>query len=236
MLNYFGEYSNQRCENCGNCLGEFDEVDVTQSCKAMINCIWETKQRFGFSIVFDILLGKETAKVKNYGFQHLKTFGLLKEKDKNYLRRVFDELLLQNYLTMSNDKFSIVQIMPSIKEFQEGKEITLKFSKQEHNTAKRETSGISKRKADILTGKGMELFEVLRAVRTRIAREEAVPPYIVFSDKTLLDMCRKVPFEESEMLNVQGVGTNKFEKYGEEFLKAILQFCQGEKQSFCYEE
>lgn len=236
MLNYFGEYSNKRCENCGNCQGEFEEVDVTQSCKDMINCIWETKQRFGFLLIFDILLGKETAKVRSYGFQNLKTFGMQKEKDKNYLRRVLDEMLLQNYLTMTKDKFSIVQMNPSIRDFKEGKQILLKFSKQESTNKKAESSNSSKRKSNILTGKGMELFEALRAVRTEIAREEAVPPYIIFSDKTLLDMCRKVPFHESEMLNVEGVGTNKLEKYGERFLQVIFQFCNGKKQTFCYEE
>lgn len=236
MLNYFGEYSNRRCENCGNCQGEFEEVDVTQSCKDMINCIWETKQRFGFLLIFDILLGKETAKVRSYGFQDLKTFGAQKEKDKNYLRRVLDEMLLQNYLTMTNDKFSIVQINASIRDFKEGKQMLLKFSKQENENKKAISSNQAKRRSDILTGKGMNLFEELRSLRTEIAREEAVPPYIIFSDKTLLDMCRKVPSDENEMLNVQGVGTNKFEKYGERFLGVIFEFCNGKKQTFCYED
>jgi ATP-dependent DNA helicase RecQ len=137
---------------------------------------------------------------------------------------------------MTNDKFSLVHINPSISDFKEGKQMFLKFSKQENETKKSESSRKSNRRSDILTGKGMNLFEALRVLRTEIAREEAVPPYIIFSDKTLLDMCKKVPFDENEMLDVQGVGTNKFEKYGERFLEVIFKFCNGTKQTFCYED
>ena len=92
------------------------------------------------------------------------------------------------------------------------------------------------RKSDILNGRGLELFDLLRELRTTIAREENIPPYLVFSDKTLVDMCVKLPFTKEEMLSVSGVGENKSRKYGERFAKGILDFTNGKREKLYFGE
>lgn len=100
------------------------------------------------------------------------------------------------------------------------------MKKKEPDKKKKTAKSVRKRSTDALTSAGYDLFEALRKLRLEIAREESMPPYIVFSDKTLIDMCVKKPSNESEMLEVSGVGENKLKKYGQRFLEEIQNFCR----------
>jgi ATP-dependent DNA helicase RecQ len=106
---------------------------------------------------------------------------------------------------------------------------------KENTETKDNESKKAKRKSELLTSKGLDLFEALRQVRTRLAKEEGMPPYIIFSDKTLTDMCVKLPYNKEEMLGVNGVGEHKYDKYGQPFIDAILEFTNGSKQPLSYE-
>ncbi|MDD4843497.1 MAG: DNA helicase RecQ [Anaerotignum sp.] len=236
ILQYFGEAAAEDCGNCGNCLAEFEEKDVTDICKKIILCMEETKQRFGANVIADVLLGKNTAKVRSFGLQELESFGLCKEQSQAFLKTVLFELEEQCLIESTKDKYHILKLSPNCKEMLEEKQqIMIKLSKDEPQEETKPVSPKSRR-ADILNAKGKELFDCLRELRLTFAREASLPPYIIFSDKTLVDLCGKVPMTKEEMLKVNGIGEYKFEKYGEAFLAEIRKFIGAEGVPPTYEE
>ena len=242
ILEYFGEYDSGACDNCCNCLNEFEEVDVTKESKSILQAILSVNQRYGINMYVSLLRGRKNAKLTSYGLDTNSHFGELKETSEVRIKEMISHLLAEQYLYQTNDKYMLLKVNKSAEEILDDRcNVVLKCAKEEPEAEKAiATSGraASARKvplSEILTTKGLELFDALRGVRTEIAREEAVPPYIVFSDKTLVDMCVKVPFTKEEMLNVQGVGENKFEKYGLRFLEAIKNQTGGAKVETTYE-
>lgn len=244
ILNYFGEYDNGNCENCSNCLGEFEEIDVTEISRTILACIDSCRQRYGINVYVGVLRGRKIAKLISYGLDTNPYFGALSDVSEERIRQIINHLLTEQYLYLTNDKYTLVKINRSANEILEGRHtVTLKCAKEEPQKADTQSGaslaeGTSRnRKAsvsEILTSKGLDLFDELKALRTEIAREEAVPPYIVFSDKTLIDMCMKLPFSKEEMLNVSGIGEHKFEKYGARFLAAIQHKTGGQKIETAY--
>ena len=236
ILNYFGEDATSNCGNCGNCLAEFEEKDVTDICKALIQCINETKQRFGMNVVVDVLLGRNLAKIRNFGFNELPCFGLCKQKSEPMVKAVLFELEQQGIIRATKDKYHILKLTSSCRDIiEEKQQIIMKFPKEELSKIQEQARTRKSKRSDILNSKGMELFDSLRELRLTLAREQAVPPYIVCTDKTLVDMCIKVPMNKEEMLTVNGIGEQKYEKYGEAFLTAIQEFSGGKKVSYTYE-
>lgn len=239
ILRYFGEDATGNCENCGNCLAEFEEKDVTILCKNIILCIEETQQRFGMNVIVDVLQGRNMAKIRSFGLCELPCFGLCKELSEPILKAVLFELEQQGYISATMDKYRILKLTKSCgRILEENQQIIMKFPKEEPAEALGQAKNRSRkhRRSDILNSKGLELFDFLKELRMTLAREQAVPPYIICSDKTLLDMCGKVPLSKQEMLEINGIGEYKFEKYGEAFLTAILKFSGEEKMNCTYEE
>lgn len=244
ILNYFGEYDNGNCDNCSNCLGEFEEIDITKISKTIIACIDSCRQRYGINVYVGLLRGRKNAKLISYGLDTNPYYGKLADVSEERLKQIINHLLMENYMYLTNDKYTLVKINQSANNILEDRcTVILKCAKEESKKADVQ-SGISvaegnshSRKvplSEILTSKGLNLFDALKLLRTEIAREEAVPPYIVFSDKTLIDMCMKLPFTKVEMLNVSGVGEHKFEKYGQRFLEVIQKETGGEKIETAY--
>ena len=235
ILNYFGDMKNEPCENCGNCLADFEEKDVTEICKHILKCIQETRQRYGMNVIVDTLLGRNKAKIKSLELDTISSFGACKSESERFLKNIIEKLKMENCLTTTPDKYMILKLTGGCGEILRGeKQIFLKVNKEVEKMVETE-GGKAKRKSDILTSKGLELFEVLRALRSQIAREESMPPYIICSDKTLTDMCVKVPANKQEMLQVNGIGENKYEKYGERFIEEIQKFTKGNKEILHYE-
>ena len=199
---------------------------MTKESKAIVQAILSVNQRYGINVYVNLLRGRKNAKLTSYGLDTNSHFGELKETSEVRIKEIISHLLTNHYLYQTNDKYMLLKVNESAKQILEDKcSVLLKCAKEE---PEKDNTNVGKKVfsqkvplSEILTTKGLELFDALRSVRTEIAREEAVPPYIVFSDKTLVDMCIKVPFSKEEMLNVQGVGENKFEKYGSRFLQAI---------------
>ena len=236
ILNYFGEMNTEPCENCGNCLAEYEEMDVTETSRNIIRCVQETRQRYGVNVIVDTLLGRNKAKIRSLELDTLSSFGVCKNENERFLKNIIEKLKLEQYLSTTQDKYMILKLTARCREILNGeKQIFLKVNKEAEKVPEREGNK-TKRKSDILTSKGLELFEALRALRSQIAREEALPPYIICSDKTLTDMCVKLPFNKVEMLNVNGIGENKYEKYGERFIVEIQKFTKGSKEELHYEE
>lgn len=236
ILNYFGQFDALVCGNCSNCLTEYQETDATKISEEIIGCIRESRQRYGINVIVSTLLGSRTAKLTTINMVSSTFYGRCNREKESYLKQVMNKLILEDYLYLTNDKYAVVKLNPSSSRILEGQERIIIKTLQADETEKTPSGSKGQKRSEVLTSKGLELFEYLRQVRTGIAKEEGMPPYIIFSDKTLTDMCVKVPFTKEEMLMVTGVGENKYNKYGEEFLKAVLEFTQGEKLTLSYEQ
>lgn len=218
ILKYFGENPEKPCEDCGNCLREFETLDMTGEAKKIINCVYEAKGRYGKNIIIDTVLGAKTARLEEVGATSYKSYGVLASSNRNLLRRLVEQLVLEGYLWVGDYQVLKLGDISGLKNPETI--VSVKITDEDKQPAK--TAKTKKTKSmESLTSAGFKVFDKLRGLRLEIAREESVPPYIVFSDKTLIDMAAKVPTSQEEMLNVSGVGENKFNKYGERFLSVI---------------
>jgi ATP-dependent DNA helicase RecQ len=238
ILKYFGERTDCRCKNCSNCLADFDEFDVSAAAIHIIQCIRETRERFGINVITGVLRGERKSKLLSYGFDKLQSFGIEKQYSEKYLKQIINEMVMREYLYTTEDKYALVRLTKTSADLEQGREVLrIKMPKQEKlQPSKAGSKSKKQHTSDILTSKGFELFEKLREVRFQLAKEEKMPPYIISSDKTLIDMCVKQPFNKEEMLQVSGIGEHKYEKYGEAFISAIREFTGGRKGVLSYEE
>ncbi len=222
ILDYFGEKREHTCDNCGNCHREFTEIDMTEDAKKVINCVYETKGRYGLNIILGTLLGANRARLKELGTIGYKTYGVLKNRSEAELRLLINQMLMDGFIYQTADKYSVIR-MGDIEPLKDPNKRVMIRTYKEGETEVR-VSRRSRRSTDSLTKAGYELFEVLRQLRLTVAREEGMPPYIIFSDKTLIDMSAKAPRDRDSMLDVSGVGAAKYEKYGERFVDAVISF------------
>lgn len=228
ILRYFGEYGSNYCGNCQNCLTQFETVDVTDAARAMIKCVEVSRQRYGVNVILDTLHGANTAKIRQYRMDENPVYGVLSKVPSHKLRQVMNFLLLNGYLSVTDDEYTIVKLTGRSAELwaETAPPLMMKMAKEQERAPKESKGKKKKLKTAgsvVLTEEEELLFEKLRSLRAQLAREEQVPPYIVFSDKTLVFMCRQKPADRSQMLEVSGVGEHKFEKYGERFLAAIAE-------------
>jgi len=228
ILRYFGEYGKNYCGNCSNCLSQFETVEVTQQVKIIIGCVRECRQRYGTNVIIETVHGADTAKIRGYRMNENSFYGELSEVPVYRLRQMMNYLVLNEYLAVTNDEYAIVKLTDkSGLILNEEEPVIMKMAKEQTRPVKeaagrkgRRESG--KKTMDVeLSGSDELLFERLRGLRTEIAKEEKVPPYVVFSDKTLTHMCLSRPKTKEQMLAVSGVGEYKYEKYGERFLDCI---------------
>lgn len=223
ILEYFGERANVPCDNCGNCHREYIEEDMTSDAKWVVNCVAETRGRFGLNIVIGALLGAKRARLKEVGADTYKSYGALGHRSEADIRLLIDQMLAEGYISQSGGEYSVLQ-MGDIGRLKDADTRVIIRKVQETQARREAENRHKKRSTDVLTGAGFDLFERLRRLRTVIAKEEGMPPYIIFSDRTLIDMCVKSPGNRGEMLGVSGVGENKFNKYGERFLAEITAY------------
>lgn len=238
ILRYFGEYGGNYCGNCSNCLSQFETVDVTEMAKELIGCVESCRQRYGTNVIIDTVHGANTAKIRNYRMDENPHYAALAKVPTYKLRQILNYLLLNEYLSVTNDEYAIMKLTEKSRSVLAGEEaISMKMAKEQEHPAKVKSGKSEKEKQKrkgLAAGlSGMDftedderLFEKLRALRSEIAKEEKVPPYIVFSDKTLTHMCVVKPQTKEEMLSVSGVGEFKYEKYGERFLGLVRAECE----------
>lgn len=222
ILKYFGENPEKPCEDCGNCLHEFETLDMTEAAKKIINCVYEAKGRYGKGIIIDTVTGAKTARLEEIGAVKYKSYGVLAAIKKNLLKRLMEQMVLEGYLVVGDYQVMKLGDISGLKNPEAT--VLVKITEEDklpERSAK--TKKISKG-MESLTSAGFKLFHKLKELRLEIAREENMPPYIIFSDKTLIDMAAKVPVSQREMLRVSGVGEYKFAKYGERFLGVIEKF------------
>ncbi|WHY01614.1 DNA helicase RecQ [Neobacillus sp. DY30] len=210
ILKYFGETETESCGRCGNCLDSRSSIDVTKEAQMVMSCLIRMGQRFGKTLIAQVLTGSKNKKVTEMGFDKLTTYGIMKEKNSKEVSDFIEFLISQELIAIEQGQFPTLYVSPK------GKEVLLgNVQVQRRETVKvREIS------------KDDPLFEALREVRRAIAEAENVPPFVIFSDAALKDMCAKLPTTNEEFLTVSGVGEHKLKKYGLDFIQAIRVFCE----------
>ena len=222
ILKYFGENPEKPCQDCGNCLREFETLDMTEAAKKVINCVYEAKGRYGRQIIIDTVAGAKTARLEEIGSVRYKSYGVLAGTNKNLLRRLIEQLVLEGYLRVGDYQVLKLGDISGLKNPEAS--VFVKITDEDKQPEKTAKTKKKAKSVETLTSSGYKLFERLKKLRLEIAREESMPPYIIFSDKTLIDMAAKMPAYKPEMLDVSGVGENKFAKYGERFLEVIEEY------------
>ena len=222
ILKYFGENPEKPCQDCGNCLREFETLDMTEAAKKVINCVYEAKGRYGRQIIIDTVAGAKTARLEEIGAVRYKSYGVLAGTNKNLLRRLIEQLVLEGYLHVGDYQVLKLGDISGLKNPEAS--VSIKITDEDKQPEKAAKTKKKAKSVETLTSSGYKLFERLKKLRLEIAREESMPPYIIFSDKTLIDMAAKMPASKPEMLDVSGVGENKFAKYGERFLEVIEEY------------
>lgn len=239
ILHYFGEKVGVPCGNCLNCAREYIETDVTKTAKSIISCVEEVGGRYGINVIAGMLAGDERAKLREYGLFSYRTYGILKPMKEIEIKEIIRQMVIENLLFQTNDKYALLKTGEEAEKVMKGDRCVImkkvkEDPKKEEIPAAKKGSAAGKRRSDILNSRGLELFEQLRDLRTTIAKEENMPPYIIFADKTLIDMCVRVPMDKKEMLKVTGVGESKFERYGDRFLAAIAEYTGGVREKFFF--
>ena len=224
ILKYFGEDPQKPCDDCGNCLRQFETLDMTDEAKKIINCIYESRGRYGKNIIMDTVLGAKTARLEEIGASKYKSYGVLESSNKTLLRRLIEELLLEGYI--QTGEYQVLKLGDISKLKLKDTKVLVKITDEDKATNRKLKPKKNIKGMDSLTSSGFKLFDKLKELRLEIAREEKMPPYIVFNDKTLIDMCAKMPITKSDMLNVSGVGENKYGKYGERFIDVIKEYAK----------
>ena len=215
LLAYFGETYPQPCGNCDGCLEPAQTWDATEACRMALSAVARTGERFGVNHLIDVLKGKETDKIWQFDHHHLPTFGVGDALDNNQWRSVFRQLVGRGYLSVDLQGYGALKLQEKCRPLLRGEcEIALRLD-QKQKVAKRQTK--TPLPEDINVG----LWEALRDCRRELAEEQGVPPYVIFHDSTLVEMCSVVPRTLEDFSKLSGVGERKLMKYGEAFLAAI---------------
>ena len=213
ILNYFGEPFLEDCNNCSNCLNEGEVVDKTLDAQKVISCIARMKRSFGATMIIDVLRGSKNKKVLDLGFDTLTTYGIMKNYSNEDLKTFINTLVSHGFLDVV-ENIGPRGSFPTIKL----NEQSLKVIKQEIKVEFKEDKVTKSRYVE------NELYEMLVSLRSEIAKEEGVAPYMVFGDATLKNMTSSYPINKEEMLNISGVGEIKYEKYGKKFEEIIEKY------------
>jgi ATP-dependent DNA helicase RecQ len=218
LLRFFGEdYPHDNCGACDICSGSVEEIDITLDAQILLSAVSRTGQRFGAGHSIDIVTGADTKRIRELRHNEIKTYGAGRHKDKKYWRSVVDELLAQNALVQEGDPYPVLKITQKGSDILFNRETITALRKEEVKTKPAQERGESQEYDEVLFGK-------LRTIRKTLAEEHQVPPYIIFSDKTLHEMCRRFPSTSSAMRTITGVGDAKLERYGKDFIHEIRKY------------
>lgn len=219
------------CGNCSNCLGEFDSVDVTETARRCVQCVREINGSFGKSMVADIVRGSKAARLLELGLDRLNSYGTVSDSI-SQVKEVIELLAAERLLQVSDGTYPVVGLGPRCFEADDDDfEFSMKRMKAKSPDSRAMGEGGARFGGHAFGSAGFSagddaLFERLRALRKRIADTNGIPPYVVFSDRTLRDMCVRRPKDRLEFLQVNGVGETKLARYGETFMEEIAAFLQ----------
>lgn len=226
ILTYFGEHPSwQRCEKCGNCDQETVEEDMTEQVRSICLCVDELKGRFGMTMVCDILKGSQNAKVRRYGFENNSAFGMLGDFTLSEVRDMVRQCIDDGYLDQSDGKYPVVSLTADGRQALSGSRRIVQQKVVAADPVPELPKRQQKRRAGAIDEDALRpLFDTLRAVRLELAKDEHIPPFVIFSDATLWDMAALKPDSLDAMSQIKGVGSFKLHKYGRKFVGAIQSY------------
>lgn len=208
ILHYFGEFDvEEHCDNCSNCKLEGELIDITIDAQKVLSCVYRMHERFGVKMIAEVLKGSKSAKVKQFNFERLSTYGLMKERKLKDISDLILRLSAMQYLDITESQYPVVTL----------NELSWQVLRGQKKVWQKMVI-VKKAKAK------SELFEALRSLRKELATKEKLPPYMIFSDATLTQMATDKPTDLELMKNIRGVGEFKLQKYGEEFLTVIKSY------------
>lgn len=210
VLAYFGEDSNDRCDNCSNCLSEGEVIDKTLDAQKVISCVYRMKRSFGINVIVDVLRGSKNKKILDLGFNELSTYGIMRDYSSDNLKIFINTLVSHGYLDLVKN-IGYNGTFPTVKL----NELSTKVLKGDIEVKFREVV-VSK-----ALNTNNELYEMLKSLRYNIAIEENISPYMVFGDSVLKEMSSMYTTNKEEILKISGVGEIKYEKYGNKFIELI---------------
>lgn len=224
LMEYFGEKHDGNCNSCDFCLSEFETWDATTDCQKLLSAIFRLKERYGKNLIVDFLRGSKSVKITDF-MRSLPTYGIGNNQDKNYWQNLIRQLLINGFLSESNEEFSVLKLN------EESKLVLFKDKKVTFRKVKEQAKAVTV--AEIETHYSApnidgneELFAELRTLRREFAERENVPPYVIFSDATLIELSTYLPNSKEELSQISGFGAFKIEKYGEICLPPIIEFCR----------
>lgn len=206
IIAYFGETSSPAaCDNCSNCQGESEIVDITVDAQKVFSCIYRMHERYGVTMVAEVLRGSQNKNLLKLRFNELSTYGLFSQRSVKDIKLLIQRLAATEYLTLTESEYPVLKLTPAAYAVMRGQATVCQQIQKE-------------RKASV----DSTLFQELRNLRKDIAARDQIPPYLVFSDATLQDMCTRLPQTIDDFCDVKGVGERKRERYGEAFLQVLL--------------
>lgn len=215
ILRYFGGDKKAYCGKCSNCLSVHKLVDVTIDAQKIMSCIARTGQRYGKTVICDVLKGSKSEKILKAELNNQSTYGIMKEVTARHIFGTIDFLAEKEYISADNETEAL-KLLPKSRDVLFGRErLVMKKVENSEKVVKTHRPEVPV---------DSELLDALKALRKSIASKKSVPAYVIFSDATLIDMCKKCPETPDEMLEVSGVGRTKLEKFGKEFLEVIAKF------------
>ncbi|NOS95566.1 MAG: DNA helicase RecQ [Methylotenera sp.] len=232
ILRYFGEQHDGKCDQCDNCLTPVDTWDATQAAQMALSCVYRTGQRFGVVHLTDVLLGKTTPKVEQFRHHLLSTFGIGKAISPQQWSSVFRQLVAAGYLETDMDAFGGLRLSETSRPVLRGEtEVWLRRDIEVSNRKVSKVERGARAKESYAELNNDPLWHALKAKRIELAKEQGVPPYVIFHDSTLLEMLNLRPGSLTEMGKISGVGQAKLTRYGDEFLQVLEEIANGVDRS-----
>ena len=206
ILRYFGEQNiREYCTNCSNCLSNDELRDYTIEAQKVLSCVYRSKERYGISVLIDVLRGMVGPKIINDKLNQLSTYGIMKDYSSKFIRDFIKVLIEYGYISLRQGTYSMLQL-----------------NEKSYKILKSDLKVVLKLEADneekVLNNM---LFNKLKLWRRDVAIQEGIKPYIIFSDATLIELCNKLPQNEEELLEIRGMGEKKFKKYGEKLIELL---------------
>lgn len=220
LLHYFDDHCDA-CNNCDTCLTPPKTFDATVAVQKVISCVYRTGQRFGSGYVIDVLLGKDSERIQSFDHHNLSTYGIGKEHTQKEWQSLIRQIVARNFLYVDMDAHGGLNITEQGREFLKSDEkMQLRLDPKTTSSSSKTSSRID-HAINLDTEEDQTLFTELKALRLSIAKENNIPPYVVFHDKTLIYMVKNRPSNLDEMSMIAGIGQSKLKKYGHNFLDAI---------------
>ncbi len=227
LLAYFGEALEQACGNCDNCLEPPKTWDASVVAQKALSCVYRTGQRFGVGHLVDVLRGESTERVVSLGHDQLSTFGIGSEYDLRQWRGIFRQLVAAGFLSADSEGYGTLRLTEASRDVLKGQvrvQMRHEADQGERRAARSKTRSERSRHTLDIASHEEPLWQALRDTRTRLAKEQGVPPYVIFHDATLLAMLREHPQSLRELAGISGIGELKLERYGEAFVDVLTEF------------